>query len=135
LGVHLGLQLPTWEFTWECKGSFLHILCTFGSMWCGSQVALLARNLASPCFSREPKARVATITLSILLYFFTIFTTLNMPIGGVQVLFKCQKKWSPPFGSGLTWTFNYYNCNSITINEQLKDSTHMLSLNSMLQTI
>jgi hypothetical protein len=32
LGFHLGLQLPTWEFTWECEGSFPHTLCTPKSM-------------------------------------------------------------------------------------------------------
>jgi hypothetical protein len=34
-------QLPTWEFTWECEGSFPHTLrtlCTPGSMWCDSWV-------------------------------------------------------------------------------------------------
>jgi hypothetical protein len=34
-------QLPTWEFTWECEGSFPHTLwsvCTPGSMWCDSRV-------------------------------------------------------------------------------------------------
>jgi hypothetical protein len=34
-------QLPTWEFTLECEGSFLHTLwtlCTPGSMWCDSRV-------------------------------------------------------------------------------------------------
>jgi hypothetical protein len=25
-GSPLGLQLPRWEFTWECEGSFLHTL-------------------------------------------------------------------------------------------------------------
>jgi len=33
--------------------------------------------------------------------FFMIFNALNAPIGGVQVLFRCQKQWSPPFGFGL----------------------------------
>ncbi len=47
------LQLPKWEFTWECEGSFL---CTF----LHSQASLLARTLASPCFGREPKAKVTT---------------------------------------------------------------------------
>jgi hypothetical protein len=45
-GVHLGL--PTLEFTWECEGSFLHILCILGIMWGDSWASLLARNLASP---------------------------------------------------------------------------------------
>jgi hypothetical protein len=31
------------------------------SMRCDSQISLLARNLASPCFSREPKVRVVTM--------------------------------------------------------------------------
>jgi hypothetical protein len=33
--------------------------------------------------------------------FLTIFSALNMPIRGVQVLFKHQKQWSPPLGSSL----------------------------------
>jgi hypothetical protein len=48
-----------------------------------------------------------------------------MPIGGVQVLFIHQKKWSSPVGSGLPWAVKCYSCNSITTNEQLKDLTHM----------
>jgi hypothetical protein len=60
LGVLLGLQFPTWEFTCECEGSFPHTLCTPRSMWSDSQVSLLARNLPTPCLSREPKARVVT---------------------------------------------------------------------------
>ncbi len=60
-GVILGLQLPTWEFTWECEGSFPHTLCTPGSMWSDYRVFLLARNLATPCFGREPKAKVPTL--------------------------------------------------------------------------
>jgi hypothetical protein len=32
-GVHLGFQLPQWEFIWECEGSFLHTLCIPKSMW------------------------------------------------------------------------------------------------------
>ncbi len=57
--------------------------------------------------------------------FWTIFSALNTPIGRVQVLFKCQKQWNPPLGSGMPWRFKCYNCNSIPINEQLKDLTHM----------
>jgi hypothetical protein len=59
-GVLLGLQLPTWEFTWECEGSFPHTLCIPGSMWSDSRVSFLACNLPTPCLGREPKARVAT---------------------------------------------------------------------------
>jgi hypothetical protein len=32
-------------------------------MKCDSQASLLARNLATPCLGREPKARVATIVV------------------------------------------------------------------------
>ncbi len=60
LGVLSGLQLPMWEFTCECEGSFPHTFCTFESMWNDSQVSLLARNLATPCLGREPKVKVAT---------------------------------------------------------------------------
>jgi hypothetical protein len=51
----LRLQLPKWEFTWECEGSFLH---TFPQ----SRASLLACTFTSLCFSRNPKARVATKT-------------------------------------------------------------------------
>jgi hypothetical protein len=59
--VHSGLQFLTWEFIWECEGSFTHTLCTHGSMWSDSQVSLLAHNLATPYLGHEPKARVATL--------------------------------------------------------------------------
>ncbi len=54
---------PCWEFPWECEGSFPHTLYTLGNMWCDSRISLLARNLATPCLGREPKARVMTFTL------------------------------------------------------------------------
>ncbi len=64
--------------------------------------------------------------------FLTIFSVLDVLIIGVQVLFKCQKQWSPPFGFGLPWAFKCYNCNSIAtqfaIKEQLKVLTHMFCL-------
>jgi hypothetical protein len=46
--VNLGLQLQTWEFTWECEGSFPHTLCTPRSMWSDYWVSLLARHLPTP---------------------------------------------------------------------------------------
>ncbi len=78
--VLLGLQLPTWEFTWECEGSFLHTLCTLGSMWSDSRVSLLARNLATPCLSHEPKATVVTFNNR------NLISSLN-----IHPLLKCQK--------------------------------------------
>jgi hypothetical protein len=48
-----GLQLPKWKLLWECEGSFPHTFLH-------SRVSLLARNIASPCLGREPKAKVAT---------------------------------------------------------------------------
>jgi hypothetical protein len=48
-----GFQLPKWEFTWECEGSFLHTFIH-------SQASLLAHNLASPCLGCEHKVKVAT---------------------------------------------------------------------------
>ncbi len=47
MGVHLGM-----------RGS-LTVFCTPRSMRYDSQASFLARNLTSPCFGREPKARVA----------------------------------------------------------------------------
>jgi hypothetical protein len=39
-------------------------------MRCDSRASLLARTLASPCFSCEPKARVATTTMDITIKFY-----------------------------------------------------------------
>jgi hypothetical protein len=56
----LGLQLPTWEFTWECEGSLLHTFLHSREyvMW------LPASSWPAPlqplCLVRKPKARVAT---------------------------------------------------------------------------
>ncbi len=52
----LGLQLPIWEFIWECECSF-HTLPH-------SQTLLLARTVANPCLGREPKARATTFFTS-----------------------------------------------------------------------
>jgi hypothetical protein len=60
--------------------------------------------------------------------FLTIFSALDAPIGGVQVLFKHIKQWSPPLGFGLPWTLKYYSCNSIVTNGKLKKLTHMFCL-------
>jgi hypothetical protein len=60
--------------------------------------------------------------------FLTIFSALNVLIKRVQILFKRQKQWSPPLGSGLLWAHKCYSCNWITTNEQLKDLTDMFCL-------
>ncbi len=60
--------------------------------------------------------------------FFMIFKTLEMPIGGVKILFRHQKQWKLPLGFGLLWVLKCYSCNSIAIKEQLKDLTHMFCL-------
>jgi len=59
----LGLQLPKWEFTWECESSFSHTFLHFWEheMWLPGLV--LASTFTNPCFGREPKARVATVVL------------------------------------------------------------------------
>jgi hypothetical protein len=64
LGNQLGLQLPKWEFTWECEGSFPHILLHSWKheMWLLSSV--LAHTFANPCFGRESKVKVATMEMS-----------------------------------------------------------------------
>jgi hypothetical protein len=54
-GSPLGVQFPKRELTWECEGSFLHIL---RGMRCDSWATLLACTLASRCFGHEPKVRV-----------------------------------------------------------------------------
>jgi hypothetical protein len=57
----LGLQLPKWEFTWECRGSFPHTLMHSQEheMWLTG--SLLSRTFASPCLGHERKDRVTTL--------------------------------------------------------------------------
>jgi hypothetical protein len=59
-GSPLGLQLPKWEFTWECEGSFPHTLLHSHEYEMWFLGSLLARTFASPYFGREPKAKVTT---------------------------------------------------------------------------
>jgi hypothetical protein len=59
----LGIQLPTWSSFGSARVHSLTLFGISGSMWCDSWVFLLARNLATPCFGREPKARVVTLHL------------------------------------------------------------------------
>jgi len=63
-----------------------------------------------------------------LFFFFWRFSAPDEPIGGIQVLFKHKKQWTPPLWSSLPRTLKCYRCNSIAINEQLKYLTHMLCL-------
>jgi hypothetical protein len=58
-----GLQLPKWELTWECGGSFPHTLLHFWEHECYSWASFLARTFTSPCLGREPKVRVVTLEL------------------------------------------------------------------------
>jgi hypothetical protein len=51
-GIPSRLQLPKWELTWECGGSFPH---TPRSMKCDSRATFLAHTLASSCLGHEPK--------------------------------------------------------------------------------
>ncbi len=62
------LQLPKWELTWECGGSFPHTLPhshilphshTPENMKSDSRASLLVCTFASPCLGHEPKARIA----------------------------------------------------------------------------
>ncbi len=55
----------------------LTLFCTPGSMWSDFQVSFLARNLVSPCFGRESKARVTTLT-RMLLVLVLFLANLNM---------------------------------------------------------
>jgi hypothetical protein len=59
-GSSHGLQLPKWEFPWECEGSFPHILLHSREYEMWLLGFLLALILASPCLGCEPNARVAT---------------------------------------------------------------------------
>jgi hypothetical protein len=45
--------------------------------------------------------------------FLMIFSALEAPIRGVQVLFRHWKQWRPPFRFGLPWVFKCCSCNSI----------------------
>jgi hypothetical protein len=63
-GSPLGLQLPKWELTWKCGGSFPHILLHSREheMWfLGS---LLAHTFTSPWLGHEPKAKVVTFMMA-----------------------------------------------------------------------
>ncbi len=51
-----GFELSKWKLPWECEGSFPHTFLH-------SRASLLACNLASLCFGREPKVRVATTSM------------------------------------------------------------------------
>ncbi len=56
----LQLQLPKWEFTWECEGSLRHTRLHSGSMKYDSRASLLACTLANPCLGCQPKLKVVT---------------------------------------------------------------------------
>jgi hypothetical protein len=65
----LKIRESIWDFNSQHGSSVgsmrVHSLTLFGtprSMWCDSRVFFLARNLATPCLGREPKARVTTLT-------------------------------------------------------------------------
>jgi len=62
-GSPLRLQLPKWEFIWECGGSFLHTLLHSWEHKCDSWASFLACTFASPCLCCEPKVRVVTVEL------------------------------------------------------------------------
>jgi hypothetical protein len=64
----LGLELPKWEFTWECGGFFLHTLLHSWEHEMWLPCSLLAHTFASPYLGHEPKARVASILVSIHIY-------------------------------------------------------------------
>jgi hypothetical protein len=55
------LQFPKWYFTWECEGSFPHILLHSHEheMWLPGSV--LARTFVNPCLGHESKVRVMTL--------------------------------------------------------------------------
>jgi hypothetical protein len=74
-GSPLGLQLPKWELTWECGGSFPHIFLHSWEheMWLPS--SLLARTFANLYLGRKPKARVATISLPLYVLHMTTMTS------------------------------------------------------------
>jgi hypothetical protein len=89
----LGLQLPKWEFIWECGGSFPHILLHSWEHEIWLPGSLLARTFVSPYFGRKFKVRVATemVCLKILSSFETCLTT-----------------WPPCFVRHLLWTRTKY---------------------------
>ncbi len=61
----IGIPTPKMRAPWECEGSFPHTLLHSREheMWLLG--FLLARILASPCFNCEPKARAATICITL----------------------------------------------------------------------
>jgi hypothetical protein len=64
-----GLQLPKWEFTWECGGSFLHTLLQFQEHEKWLLGFTLGPHLCNPYLGHEPETRVATLNLMQLLKF------------------------------------------------------------------
>ncbi len=89
-------------------------------MRCDSRASLLARNLASPCFGREPKARVTTFTIfyqwwsSISLGIWTIVTKKRRNFGTLWKLVGCFcQKFLLIFFFILRWCYNIFQgrCN------------------------
>jgi hypothetical protein len=62
VGAHLGVWgfIPSLSYTRR-------------SMKCDSQASLLARTFTSPCFGHEPKAKVATLVLTLFICLFSLF--------------------------------------------------------------
>jgi hypothetical protein len=63
------LQLPRWELTWQCGGSFSHTLPHSQEHEIFYWASLLARTFASLCLVCEPKARVATMMDTCVIFF------------------------------------------------------------------
>jgi hypothetical protein len=93
-GSSLGLQLPTWEFIWECEGSFPHTLLHSRRHENATLRFSLCSHPCKPlCLGREPKARVATPSLPKVLKFFE-FTTLGQAKKvQEQHFFGCVRSW------------------------------------------
>jgi hypothetical protein len=100
----LGFQLPKWELTWECGGSFPHTFPhshTFGNIKHDSRASLLARTFASPCLGHEPKAKVTTVKIytkfipnsqGVPHYWFTLLVELVEPKCGTCKIHVSPKK-------------------------------------------
>jgi hypothetical protein len=60
-GIHWDFNSQNGSLVGSVRVDSLTFFCNPGSMRCDSQASLLARNLASPCLGRKPKARVVTL--------------------------------------------------------------------------
>ncbi len=70
LGIHWDSNSQNKSSLGSVRVHFLTLFCIPKNIRCDSRASFLARNLASPCLGREPKARVATLCV---LFWFVVY--------------------------------------------------------------